>query len=304
MSWIVLSLLIPILLAGTNIVDDYMSRHQFRDKSFLYVFAGGVFLLIPAIAIYALHPEARAVPFGDALKMAAMGAVLMTSFISLYIFSMQRSGATIVIPVMQTIPAFVFLGGYLFLGETVSGLKLGACAAIMLAAIAITWNFKARGFNAVSLGLIITASIIIAAYILFTRYFTGAYDPYTILAHVWGGFGGVCLVMLLAVRKWLPDLRRMVVETPKVLMGCLAAQAVFQTLGELTQVHALKIAPAAGLVQTINGMQPAYILVFFMIAGHLAPKAYQKMPFDRVLAWKFGCIIILFAGIAAISLDQ
>jgi drug/metabolite transporter (DMT)-like permease len=302
MSWVPLSLLAPILFGTASLVDDYMSRQPFKNKAFLYVFGGGIFLLIPSIAIYTLHPTARAVPFWDALKMTGMGAVMMTSFISLYIFSIQRSGAAIVVPVLQTIPAFVFLGGYLFLGETVSAGNLAACVAIMLAAVAITWDFKARGLNIGSLALMIAASFGIAGYMLCARFFTETYDPYIILAHVWGGFGGVCLVMMLVMRSWAADLRQMIAWEPKTILSGLAAQAVCQTFGELCLVHALSLAPAAGLVQTISGIQPAYILLFFIVAGYLVPSAYSKVPFDRVLAWKAGCIIILFAGVAAISL--
>lgn len=302
MSWVLFSLLAPMILATASLVDDYMSRHQFKEKAFLYVFAGGVFLLVPAIAIYVLHPEARTVPFPDALKMTAMGAVIMTFLISLYIFAIQRSGAAMVVPVFQTIPAFVFLGGYLFLGETVSAGNLIACVAIMLAAVAITWDFKAKSFDIGSLALTILAAFSIACYMLCTRVFTETYDPFTILSHVWGGFGGVCLVMLMAVRAWRTDLRQMIAHEPKTVMGGLLAQAVCQTFGEICLVHALKLAPAAGLVQTISGVQPAYVLLFFIVAGYLAPKVYDKVPFDRVLAWKAGCIIILFAGVAAISL--
>ncbi|MDB5492599.1 MAG: hypothetical protein JWO78_2448 [Micavibrio sp.] len=302
MSWVLLSLLAPMLFGTASLVDDYMSRQPFKNKAFLYVFAGGIFLLVPAMVIYVLHPEARVVPLGDALKMVGMGAVMMTSFISLYIFSIQRSGAAIVVPVLQTIPAFVFLGGYLFMGETVSAGNLAACVAIMLAAVAITWDFNTRVINIGSLALMIAASFGIAGYMLCARFFTEVYDPYIILAHVWSGFGGVCLVMMLIMRSWTADLLQMVAREPKTILSGLVAQAVCQTFGELCLVHALQRAPAAGLVQTISGIQPAYILLFFVLAGYLIPSVYDRVLFDRVLAWKAGCIIILFAGVAAISL--
>lgn len=303
MNWVVLSALVPIFIGLTNIVDDFMVRKPFAHQTFLYVFSGAVCFLIPAALIFLFHAEAREVSVLPAVMMIAVGAVIMTGFISFYIFSLQRSGPEAVVPLFQTIPAFVFLGGYLFLGETISFTKLAACLVIMAAAIAITWDFTHKKVNAFSLVMMTASSMGVAAYTLLARYFTESYDPYTILAHVWMGFGCVALVMLLSVGQWRRGLREIVSASPCVALGGLAAQAVLMTFGELCLVRALQIAPAAGLVQTLSGMQPAYVLGFMTLLGFIAPSHYKKLLMDRMLVWRIICIIILFAGVSVISLS-
>lgn len=303
MNWVVLSVLVPIFIGLTNVVDDFMLRKQFSHRAFLYVFSGAVCFLVPATLFFLFHSEAREVPILPAVMMFAVGAVIMTGFISFYIFSLQRSGPAAVVPLFQTIPVFVFLGGYVFLGETISFAKLAACFVIMASAIAITWDFALRKLNIFSLAMMTASSMGVAAYTLFVRYFTESYDPYTILAHVWLGFGSVALVMLLSVGQWRRGLRKIVETSPRVALGGLAAQAVLMIFGELLLVGALKIAPAAGLVQTLSGLQPAYVLGFMGLLGFIAPDHYKKLLMDRVLVWRIIFIIILFAGVSVISLS-
>lgn len=301
MNWILLAMLPSVFWAFCILTDEFFSCRMFEDKGFLYASLASVFMGIPAVAGLVFYPPALQVPLHLIPVMMGVGVVLQLTYIWPYILALQKSGAATAAPVFQTIPVFVFLGGYLFLGEKVGVTGLSVCGVIMLASIGIVWDFEERKLHWQSFLLMLLASLGFTFYVLSTRFLTRTLDPLAIQVWLWTGSAAMSSIIIALRAGWRRTASSLFRAHPRLLTGGLLFQAVFLACAETFFAGALKVAPAAGFVEAINGLLPANILLLSLVLGRALPGAFDRIEFDRYLVWKIGCIVILCAGVAMLA---
>src|SRR5690606_19658623 len=132
--WILVSAIPPFLWAFNNLSDEYLAKHHFARHGLFLVLLSAAFELLPGLAGYFLVEGAGQVPIKDALILVFLGFWLSLSFFP-YILALQASNANNSVPIFQIIPVFVFILGWIFLGEGATGIQVSAGLLIISAAI-------------------------------------------------------------------------------------------------------------------------------------------------------------------------
>ena len=170
MSWIVLSCIPPFLWAFNNIFDEYLSKSAFAKAGALLVYLSALLDVFPAFLFAALFPYVLDVEVIPALAMMGLGGALVSSFVP-YMFAIQKGNAGNAVPIYQTIPVFVFVLGFVFLGETATFLQVASGLLIITASILVGYDFETKSVNHQAVLLMLVSSSIIAVFSVISKYF-------------------------------------------------------------------------------------------------------------------------------------
>ena len=299
-GWIGSALLPPLLWAGSNMMDEHLSRRHFTGSPLTYILMAFALELVPAALIFAFHDPVMAVPVGDAVLLMIAGAVGMLAAIP-YIHAMQKDGAAQVVPMFQLIPVLVFFAGWAFLGETIAPGEIIACIVIIIAVIGIAWDFKGGRFGWHLIGLMSLTCLGFAACTILIRDISSDHGWLAIYGWLSLSGGGVGALGVLS----RPELRRHAGTAFRqgraLLAGLFCVQAALDMGALAAYVWALALAPAAALVSALAGIQPFYVFIFSLILGIVCPQMYERMKFDRVMAWRLSCMAAMFAGVIMLN---
>jgi uncharacterized membrane protein len=298
--WILISAIPPFLWAFNNLADEYLAKHHFARHGLLLVILSACFEIIPGLASLALFDVAREVPAKDALALGVMGFWLSLSFFP-YILAIQCSNANNAVPVFQLIPVLVFIFGWLFLGEGATGVQIAAGLLIIAASIGISWDYEEARFNVKSLSLMALSSCMIAIYLLAGRHYTFTYEPMAMMTWLWIGSGSLAIICVLANKAWRKQTKFILVRPLGVLTGVFFFQISSQILAGGVWIKALAVAPSAALMETIGGLQPAFVLILSILVGHMFPKYFERYAFERSIIFKFFLIFAMLFGVFLMS---
>lgn len=304
MSWIILASIPPLLWSFSNHIDEYLSKNHFTSSPFLMIIAACLIQIIPGIAILSFHGQAFELPLSLIVILCVLGIFSILCFVP-YIKAIQIDGASVAVPIYQTIPVFTFFLAWVFLGETVSVFKIAAAFLIVSAAFAITWNFQTKSISYQTLFLMFISSLGLGIYNVISRYYlTDKVDWLSMLAWAFIGTAAFGFVVVAVVKPWRDDLYRIVTTGGKRVSILFLIQLALDIMAFSTFIIALSLAPAAGLVSTMNGLQPFYIMIVAALGGYFLPQFFPKAASGKTLAWRLLCVVFLFIGVAVLSLSD
>lgn len=304
MSWMILASIPPLLWAISNHIDEYLSKHHFKTSPFLMIL-GACFIQFPiGLALLAYHPTALNIPFLDIIMISLLGVFVFLCFVP-YIKALQIGDASVAVPIFQIIPVLTFFMSWLFLQETVGIYKLIASFVIIFAALAVTWDFSKKSISYHVVFLMLLATFGLSIHNIFSRYYlTNGVDWLTFI--IWGliGTGIFACLAVLFKRSWGQELLSICRNGGLKVSGLFTFQAFLDLAAFSLFAAAMAIAPAAGLVSTMNGLQPFFVIVVAFLAGKYMPEKFKKEITTQTWIWRIFCIIILFAGVATLSLSE
>ena len=295
MLWIVLATVPAFLWAFTNILDEFLAKEHFAKNGALLIFLSGVCEIVPAAFLFTVFVDTP-VPLSHMLIVGGLGIILTCSFVP-YIYALQLGNAKNATPIFQSIPVFVFVLGWAFLGETVTPIQMLAAAIIIISSVLIGFNFTTKSINHKAAALMLLSSFIIGCVVVASKYFIDLYGWAVVTAYSILGSSLFCMILVSLYRPF----RRKSVATlsaagPVILF--LFFLQIFQHITALSLYNsALEIAPSAALVSTVSGSQPAFVLILAILAGLTASQHFPKIHFDRILVYKFFMIGVLIFGI-------
>jgi hypothetical protein len=107
-------------------------------------------------------------------------------------------------------------------------------------------------------------------------------------------FGGINLVFRPAARDTLGALLR---TGKRHLLGFVCAQESLYYVSNTLFLFALSLAPSAGLVSTIGGFQPAFVLVLSYLGYRLFPAFFDIPKSGGALVWHISCLVLMMIGL-------
>ena len=301
MSWILLSFIPPLLWSFSIILYDYLAKRRFSDNPTLMILMASFMELIGGAFLLLLYPGAWAIPVLDKSALMLLGVVIGIGFIP-YVWALKDCDASLAVPIFQIVPVFIFILEWLFMDQTFTLTGVAIALFIMAAAIGLSWDFRSRNFHWRALGLMLLSSFILGVYSTFAKYYTDAYTP--IYAYCWALLGaGIAAVIVYALHPpWFRQTRAILRGSSLRLTGIFAIQAVFDILAVGVFFLAIAKAPAAAYVQTLNGLQPLYVLLLSYGAGRVLSAHFDTHYIDAYFGWKLVCILALIAGVTALIL--
>ena len=145
------------------------------------------------------------------------------------------------------------------------------------------------------------STIGLSTYTVSIRHHAMTYDWLSIYAWVVTGAGIAACLALCVYKPWRDQAVEILQRSGKKVSTIFVMQSGFDMAANATLALALTLAPAAGFVQTMNGLQPFYVFIFALILGRFFPHLYEHIKIDAVFFWRLFCIIVLFAGVGWLS---
>ncbi|WKZ24632.1 MAG: EamA family transporter [Patescibacteria group bacterium] len=294
MNWFLIALIGPFLWCISNYIDKYLLSSYFNKVGIgaLIIFSALIGLIVsPLILLF--KPEVLIIGGNEIIWMITAGIILMLSFL-LYLYALDKDEASIVAPLFQTIPIFLYILGYIFLKETLSSIQLSGGFLIMIGGIAIAWNIELRKLKGYIFLMMMVASLLLAAEGTIFKVIALETDFWTVV--FWQYIGATLFGALLL---FIPNYRRQFFSLWKkhkaALLSINFINEAITTIGILTFRFAMLLAPLA-LVQMVNGFQPLFLLVIGLLLTKFWPKITKERIDKKHLIHKLTAIIIMIAG--------
>ncbi len=305
-TWLLISLLAPILFALNNIIDQILIRKYFSDFPALAIYVGALvyILFIPFVSIF----------FWQSLKidLATAGLLISLGFASLFIWipyfkALDKIDSSVAMPLLQTNPVFVYALALAFLNETVTANIVIASFLILVGAILVSVNFNQIKLPLKPIFNILLCAFLVAIQTVLMKVFVNQEISVFILSFWMAvGFALASIIRLLLSRRLIFIL----IEKLKNSKGRIFILSCSQEISYFTSLtlsfYALKLAPAAGVVSSVMSVHALYVLILAVLFSHIFPDYFDdlrgKNKESRLLIIQRLCaIILIMTGISILG---
>lgn len=299
MSWVIVALLAPALSAFGSYTDKYLLVHHERTGGLgsVLLFSSVFGILILPIALVLGADVTSVTPF-EAFILIVNG-FLTVGTLAAYLYAIRDSDVISVVPVLQTIPVFGFIFGFVILGETLTLLEIAGSLIIVLSALLLSFEIEESSrmrFRAKSFFLALLSSFLFALSGVVFKIF--ALDKGYWVTQFWE-YIGVCvlgIILFALVTSYRESfLRTLVYGKTRIVMLNFSTESIMVS-ADLLLNFATLLAPVA-LVYAINSAQPAFLLVFAFLGFLLFPKVMRSLVvMEKHIPLKILSIAIMVTG--------
>ncbi len=298
MNWFFIALGAPFLWALVNISDQYLvAKYSTGERG-----SGGLVLfssligIVAAIAIGIFSPGIFTVPFLDKALLIITGGITIL-WIILYLFTLEITDVSAVVPWFLTIPIFGYLLGYLFLGETLTvQQQLGSL--IILAGvflISIDFSKTKKGIKWRPALYMIVACLLIAISGVIFKYVTIENSFWISSFWEYVGLGGFGILIYLFVPKYRQEFMLMNKQGGIKIFTLNTLSEIITIFGNLLTNYAIILAPVA-LVYLVSSFQPAIVLFLTLFATKFFPNIAREDLAYKTLVPKLVAILLMTLG--------
>ncbi len=302
MLWLLLAFLGPVLWAASTHIDKYLVEKFFKhaDTAVLLVFTA-LICVVPMPLIWALVPEVTAQPPRDIAAMTAAGLLYMGALF-FYLRALQGEEASVIAPLFQASPLFVYALAFLVLGEKLTPVQMGGGLAIMASAAVAAFETGGgrRGrFKARLVLLMLACALAMAASSVIFKLFA-LRDQFWITTF-WM-FAGETLfgAALMAVPSYRKQFFALFKKHPGAMAAVNGANELINLGGGLAARYASLLGPLA-IVQAIGSTTPIFVFAFGVALSLLWPKLGREDVSRRSLVQKGIAVLLMAVGVALIG---
>ncbi|MDP2650269.1 MAG: EamA family transporter, partial [bacterium] len=289
MIWIWLALLAPLLWAGSNIFDKYALEKVTRGVyDFLFFGTVGTFFIaLLAFAVFGLGEIGRA-----ALVPVAGGFLLQFSYL-FYSHALAREDASYIAPLYITYSVVVLIVGFFF-GETLTPVQILAFFIMFFGAMILSLrelSFEIFHYRTAAL-LMLPAILLISLYVVFINYSLDVLSFTDTFIYDAVGFSLAGLSLML-VPAWRGEIVKGIKKASLRKLGLFLFNDTLDVSGHLVFKYALLLAPSAGLVAVLGGIQPFYVLVLGVLFTLFLPRIISEKITRKEITQKIAGTIII-----------
>lgn len=305
MSWIFAALLAPALSTLGSYTDKYLLVHhrQTGGLGSVLIFSSLFGALVLPAALF-FGAEVDSVSTSEIALLIANGCLTVIT-LATYLYAIRDSDVISVVPILQTVPIFAFILGFLVLGETLHIQEIIGSGIVIVSAMLLSVEieedarvrFKARSFflaifSAFLLAVTGTTFKLIASD---TGYWTAQFWEYI-------GVSIMGLLMFVVVATYRRSFQKILRQRRFDVIGLNFITEALTVSADLLLNFAALLAPIA-LVYTVNSFQPAFLLMFAFMGLLVAPHLIYKLGFLRKhLLIKTLAIAVMIVGAIIIHL--
>jgi uncharacterized membrane protein len=296
-DWFILSMLGAASMAVTGVIDKFILGKYVRNPlAYLVVLVVLQQIFVVAIPVYAglgfVYPQS--------LYALATGGALVVLWAA-YLRALQVEETSRVAALVYVFPIFVFLGAFVFLGETLTIKDYAGGALLVLSAVVISYRPAQMGSPAIlspALKYMALFWVFTAAYALAAKYLLAFMDEWHLI--LWSSLGSMLAVLpLLGVEKIRKEAMTYFRSGP-FLLCALMADEVFDFLGRGAFIFAYSFGSVA-LVSSVSALQPFITLIYVILLGLFVPGILQEELDRKTIALKTLAIVLIVAGVYLVS---
>lgn len=295
--WFFYALIGPFTWSIASFMDKYLLQKYFRNQGggALMIFTG-VFGAFPALLILLFNRHLGDIGVMNALASMSAGFIYIFGFLP-YLYALQSADASVVTPMFQLMPVFLYTLSRVFLHETLTPMQMGAGVLVMAGAFVITLerragSFRVRGrtigFMLIACLLIASTEVIFKAIALQASYWVTAFWQYL------GGLVGAGVLLL--VRSYRTDFLNVFRANATRVLWLNFLNDGINMIGGLTFAYATLLGPIA-LVSVVNGLQPFIMLLIGLIITRFFIHLGKESIDHQTIVQKAIAGVLMFIGI-------
>jgi len=307
MLWLPVALLAPALAALGNYIDKHMLAS--------YAKHGGIGAIVIFSSLFASVVIPVSLLFGQGVFAVTsfQGGVLIVNgcltviALLFYLYAIDTEDVLLSIPILQVVPVFAFVLGYLVLGETLSLRQLTGSLIVIAGTVIFSleiqsWkNIRIKGR---SLLLILGASLPLAVSGVVFKWAALDIGYWTTQFWEYIGIAIFGLLLFAAVPMYRNSFRSVFksrFQTAHILSFILLAE-VLMVASDLILNYAFLLAPVA-LVYVVNSFHPAFVFMYALIATLTAPHVVHGITWSaKHIAQRALTVAVMIAGVAMLYL--
>jgi uncharacterized membrane protein len=296
-DWFILSLVGASALAVTGVIDKFVLSKYVRDPlAYLAALVVMQQMLIAVIPLYLgwgfVYPQTLYAMAAGGIQVVLWAAYLL----ALHVEETSRVAAMVFV-----FPVFVFLGSFLFLGETLAAKDYAGGALLVVSALLISYRPAEPGGPAIispALRYMAVFWIFSAAYALAAKYLLNFMSEWHLI--LWSSLGSLLAVLPLLSQK--PARREFAAYFRRgpFLLSALLADEVFDFLGRGAFIFAYAVGSVA-LVSSVAALQPFITLIYVIVLGLFVPGVLEEGLDRKTIALKTVAVILIIAGVYLVS---
>lgn len=293
-------MLAPLMWGITNHIDKYLLSKVVKNNDWrgLLIFSSFVagLIFIPVYLIFTggnvwIGASEFWVIFGS-----TAAVVLATIF---YYLALAKNDTSSVAVMLQMIPAFSCVLGWVVFGESMSGWQILGGAVVTIAAVGITYEPMQKKFSKsllVALGFMAVSCLCYSGFHVLFKMATVTADFN--LVNLWHNIF-LCAIGLgfLAERGWRKAFINLIKLNGKKAFALNLANEVLYSVGNILEHFAILVLPMGMVALTTNALQPILVLVMGILLTKLVPKIEREKMGRKEIVWKVACIVMSGIGI-------
>lgn len=300
MTWLLASILPPLLWGMVNHIDKYLlsKAHHKSSVEVLMVYSTGFsVVLLPILFWFAKHELVLRL---DYIFIQILGGVLLATSIYFYLKALYKDEASVVVPLFLLVPVFGYVLSYFFLGERLSMYQIVACFLILIGSLILSLEIKEElrfRLNHGVLFLMILSTLAQALQeILFKR---ETIENSFITSFFWLHIGILLFgsMMVLLKKGLLFEFIDSVKKDGKIIVGVNIVSELVSSAAYMIRNFALLLVPVV-IVMTLNGFQPAFVFVIGTVLTILTPRFVQeKIKLVHLMHKSFAIILMVIGAV-------
>jgi drug/metabolite transporter (DMT)-like permease len=297
MSWFLIALCAPFLLACANHNDKFLLSHYLKEKRIGAIVIFSSLLSSVAIALILLiRPDVHDVGLVQGSALVATGMLSVLGVVC-YLYALDRDEASFVTPFYQMVPILAYCLGYFILGETITPAQGLGSFVIIGGALALSFELGRRGmrFKRNVVALMLAAScfsaingVIFKLIAMSTGYWASLF---------WGFVGqAMAGVMLLTCAPgYRRELLRLVKQQKVAALGLIALSKGLFIVSEAVTLYATLLAPVA-LVLLVSSFQHLFVFVLGILLTMFFPRVAEESLGRKKMLQKGAGIALMLVG--------
>ncbi|MFZ2473354.1 MAG: hypothetical protein WAW52_15600 [Methanothrix sp.] len=297
MDWFFLSLVGASALAVTGIIDKFILGRYVRDP-LAYLAALVVMQQILIVAIPAYFGWGYIFP--QSIYALAAGGCQVVLWAA-YLLALQVEETSRVAAMVYVFPVLVFLGAFIFLGETLAAKDYAGGTLLICSALLISYRpAQGSGPAILSPGLKYMAVfwIFSAVYALAAKYLLVFMNEWHLI--LWSSLGSLLAVLPLLGHEPVRREFAAYFRSGPFMLSALLADEIFDFLGRGAFIFAYAVGSVA-LVSSVAALQPFVTLVYVILLGLFVPGILQEEMDRKTIAQKTVAIFLIVVGVYLVS---
>ena len=300
-TWILLSLLFPILFGMGNIVDKLIVD-RYAPSIFLYAFWIGVFEIVLASTFFVTVTGIQGID-SEAFAGGMLTGGIRSVSVLLTFAALKRGQVARIVPIWYLYPLMVAPMAVGFLDESLSALAWGAILMAVLGGVLVSWQ-GGTGGDGGRFGdpagplLALAAAATFAVSLALSKHFLTEDNLFQFYGPTRLGFALGVLTLIL-----LPEVRRGALGTVKNrgFVGLLALGEVVFNGSTMMNLAAISLGPVS-LVTAISAIQPGLVFLYCLGLASLFPVMFGGWISRGTLRTQVTGIAVITAAVVIIAL--
>lgn len=304
MTWLLVSIVPPILWAIVNHTDKYLlskTKHH-STVNVLMVYSTAFSIVVLPVLYYFARNELFANL--EQVWVQILGGILITLSIYLYLYALKLDETSIVAPMWLLVPVFGYGLSYIFLGEVLTSGQLIACGLVVMGSLILSLEFEEEEGLRIKHGvlwLMVGASL--AQALVDTMFKAVTIDNSLPVSLFWFHAGILLFGVVLVVTK--KDVFSGFVESVKVngkiIFAVNFVSEALSAIAYMVRGYAVLLVPLV-VVMTLNGYQPVFVFILGVILTMVAPKlVHEKIKMYHLLHKTLAIAIILWGTVMLVQ---